>query len=548
MVTILLGSALIIQLNSPNSRPLEILYLSIIISYAFTAITLSLLRRIENLRQYAYFQIIYDLLFETGMVAISGGVESIFTFTYIFTIIAAGILLFRRGAFLSASLSAILYGLLVALQFYRILPSFLSLQVHFSPVNVSEIYYNIFLNSCAFYLVAFLSSYLSESLRKTSQRLWETSHDLNELQAFHHNILQGLQSGVLTTDLYGNITSYNRAAELITGFTLSEVYGKNLQWLFPDFHITSFLDLSSDLYRKARRLETVIIKKAGSKVYLGLSLSLFHDNAGKVSGVICIFQDLTELREMQEQVARTDRLAAIGELAAGVAHEIRNPLASISGATQMLRPELDLSGEQKVLMDIIVHESKRLDRLLSDFLLYARPQSLTFAESDLIRDVILATVESLQHDERFLKDKITIRVDAPPDLPKITCDAQQLQQACWNFCLNAFQAMPQGGTLLIRAFLDTIDGWNPGMHRQTQVCVISFCDDGVGMEDEVLHNLFHPFYTTKKHGTGLGLAITHTIVKNHHGMIRVKSIPNEGTTFDVILPVNQEYLSGQSDE
>ncbi len=541
MVTLLLGSALIIQLNAASSRPLEILYISIIVSYAFTAVTLSFLKRVQNLRQYAYFQILYDLLFETGMVAISGGVESVFTFTYIFTIIAAGILLFRRGAFLAASLSMVLYGLLVDLQFYGLLPSYVLRYFPFSPVNVSEIYYNIFLNSCAFYLVAFLSSYLSESLRKTSRRLRETSHDLTELQAFHHNILQGLQSGVLTTDLHGNITSYNRAAELITGFTLSEVYGKHLQTLFPDFQVVSFLDPSSDLYQRSRRLETTMSKKNGSTVYLGLSLSLFLDNYGKVSGVICIFQDLTELKEMQEQIARTDRLAAIGQLAAGVAHEIRNPLASISGATQMLRRELALNDEQKALMDIIVRESNRLDRLLSDFLRYARPQSLTFTTCDILHDVILTTVDLLQRDERFPAESMTIQVEAAPDLLKIVCDVQQLQQVCWNLCLNAIQAMLPQGTLTIRIHPEILEGWELQVPQSIQVCVLSFCDTGIGMDEDVLHHLFHPFYTTKKHGTGLGLAITHTIVKNHHGMIKVNSVPHKGTSFDVILPFTQEY-------
>ena len=234
LVTILLGSALIIQFNASTSRPLQLLYLFIILSYIFTATTVYILRRIRNVQLYAYFQIIYDLFFETGIVYITGGVESVFTFTYIFTIIAASILLLRRGAFLAASLSIILYGTLVDLQFYHLLPSYLSVSPLFISVDSSAIYYNIFLNACAFYLVAFLSSYLAESLKRADQRLRETSHDLSELQMFHHNILQSMHSGVFTTDLHGKITSYNHAAELITGYTLSEVYGADLQLVFPD--------------------------------------------------------------------------------------------------------------------------------------------------------------------------------------------------------------------------------------------------------------------------------------------------------------------------
>ena len=541
IVTILLGSALIIQLNVTTSRPLELLYIFIILSYAFTAITISFLNRVKNLSLYAYFQIIYDVLFETGMVYITGGVESVFTFTYIFTIIAAGILLFRRGAFIAASLSTILYGTLVDLQFYHVLPLYVSARFPFSPVDSSAMYYNIFLNSCAFYLVAFLSSYLSESLRKTHQRLQETSHDLTELQAFHHNILQSMRSGVLTTDLHGKITSYNHAAELITGHTLSEVYGKDLQMLFPQLEVSQFLQVSSNSSSAAYRLETEILRPSGTKVYLGFSVSLFLDNQGKVSGLICIFQDLTELKDMQEQIAQADRLAAIGQLAAGMAHEIRNPLASISGSIQMLRSESELSEEDKALMGIVLRESKRLDRILSDFLLYARPQSPTFTKCDLVHEVVLSIIGLLKRDERFSEEKINIHVDSAPDFPKIVCDVQQLQQVFWNLCLNALQAMPHGGTLTIQTRIKQLEGWELGIQEQILAGIISVTDTGTGMEEETLHHLFHPFYTTKKSGTGLGLAITHTIITNHHGMIKVQSDLHKGTTFEVILPLVQEH-------
>ena len=544
VVTILLGSALIIQWNSMQTRrplELELLYIFIIISYAFTGVTVSFLRQVKRVHLYAYFQISYDLLFETAMVYITGGVESVFTFTYIFTIIAAGILLFRRGAFITASLSTILYGLLVDLQFYRILPLYVSSHFPFTPVNSSAVYYNIFLNSCAFYLVAFLSSYLSESLRKTHQRLRETSYDLTELQAFHHNILQSMHSGVMTTDLHLKITSYNQAAELITGYALSEVYGKPLQDLFPELEVSQLMApmQASGLERVAQRQETAIVTKSGTKVFLGFSVSLFLDNHGSVAGLICIFQDLTELKAMQEHIAQADRLAAIGQLAAGLAHEIRNPLASLSGSIQMLKADLELREDHSALMDIVLRESKRLDRLLSDFLLYARPQSLSFAKSDIMHDVILSTISLIRRDERFSGEAFSIDVEMPQHFPKIVCDAQQLQQVFWNLCLNALQAMPDGGQLHIRAHIETFEGWELDAQTQLDVLVISVSDTGTGMDEDTLHHLFHPFYTTKKHGSGLGLAIAHTIVKNHHGVIRVKNRPHQGTTFEVILPFEQ---------
>jgi len=541
LVTILLGSAIILQLNIPKSRTLDFLYIFIILSYTFTAITMSWIKRVKRLAQYAYLQIFFDILFETGIVYITGGVESIFTFTYIATIISAGILLFRQGAFLAASISTIFYGVLIDLQFYRILPMPMSMQFPYTPVDASVMYYNIFLNACAFYLVAFLSGYLSESLKKTRQRLQQTSHDLNELQAFHHNILQSMQSGVLTTDLSGKITSYNRAAEIITGYSLGEVYGKNLDEIFPDLDIQAILIHFPERTELNRRLETDMVTRTGSQVYLGFSLSPFLDNQSKISGLIGIFQDLTELRAMQEQIARTDRLVAIGQLAAGVAHEIRNPLASISGSIQLLRSELTLNPENKTLVEIILRESARLDRILSDFLSYARPRPLTFAKSDIVHDVIFSTLTLLKRDERFAEDKFTIQVDSPPNFPKLVCDVQQLQQVLWNLCLNALQAMPYGGTLRLQTSLETLDEWELNTPEKIDVGIITVSDTGEGMDDETLRHIFHPFYTTKASGTGLGLAIAHSIIKNHHGIIRVRSLPHQGAKFEIILPLKQEY-------
>ncbi len=543
LVTILLGSALIIQVKIQKTRPLELLYLFIILSYIFTAITVHFLRRISNVRLYAYSQIIYDLLLETGIVYITGGVESIFTFTYIFTIISASILLFRRGAFITASLSTILYGTLIDLQFYRILPLYNSHQLLFITVNSSTIYYNIFLNSCAFYLVAFLSSYLSESLRRTYQRLRETSHDLTELQSFHQNILQSMHSGLFTTDLHGKITSYNNAAEQITGYNLSEVYGIDLCKIFPGIDIAQLIHTLSNTSKTVYRFETTISKKGTSKVvYLGFSISVLRENNQKVSGLIFIFQDLTKLKTMQDQIARADRLAAIGQLAAGVAHEIRNPLASISGAIQMIKSaKLDFGEDNEALMEIILRESNRLDSILTDFLLYARPKAIKFVKCDIVHEVILSTIRLLKKDHRFPTEKIHIHVEAAPNFPKIVCDVQQIQQVFWNLFLNAFQAMEDSGTLHIHTRIENLEEWELGTQIPIYAGIITVSDTGCGIDEEHLQHIFHPFYTTKKNGTGLGLAIAHSIIEHHHGMIKVKSTVNQGTTFEVTLPLTQEH-------
>lgn len=543
LVTILLGSALIIQFRVTKTRPLEILYSLIIASYVFTVVAANFLRYTRQLTLYAYIQIIYDIFLETGIVYITGGIESVFTFTYIFTIISASILLFRRGAFIAASLSTILYGLLIDLQFYRILPLYGSYRLLFITINSSALYYNIFLNSCAFYLIAFLSSYLSESLRRTHQRLQETSHDLTELQSFHQNILQSMHSGLLTTDLHGKITLYNHAAEFITGYQLSDVYGIDLHKIFPGLDTASLFQTLSATSKPAHRFETTISTKVhGKVVYLGVSVSILRDNHQKTSGLIFIFQDLTELKAMQEQIARSDRLAAIGQLAAGVAHEIRNPLASISGAIQMLKTaHLDLSDENKALMEIILRESNRLDTILTDFLQYARPKAIRFSKCDLLHEVLLPTIGLLKQDPRFAPKDFQIDLDVIPNFPKIVCDMQQMHQVFWNLCLNAFQAMDSGGTLSIRAAVEKIEGQELDTSSPIYAAILTIHDTGCGIAAEHLQQIFHPFYTTKKGGTGLGLAIVHSVIENHHGAIKVQSTEQRGTTFELILPLTQEH-------
>lgn len=543
LVTLLLGSALIIQVRETKTRPLELLYFLIIVSYVFTAITVTFLRRVSHITVSAYLQIIYDLFLETGIVYITGGIESVFTFTYIFTIISASILLYRHGAFLAASLGTIFYGTLIVLQFYHVLPLYSSQRLTFLTINSSTLYYNIFLNSCAFYLIAYLSSYLSESLRRTHQRLRETSHDLTELQTFHQNILQSMHSGLLTTDLHGKITLYNFAAEQITGYNLSEVYGLDLQKIFPGLDTSYLIQMLSKTSKAVHRFETTIAPKVGTDdCYLGVSVSLLRDNHQKVSGLIFIFQDLTALRAMQEQIARADRLAAIGQLAAGVAHEIRNPLASISGAIQMLKSaELDVSEDNAALMEIVLRESSRLDTILTDFLLYARPKTITFGKHDLFHEVIFSTIGLLQQDPRFTGQHVDIQIDSAPNFPKIVCDVQQIQQVFWNLFLNAFQAMEDGGTLSIGAKIKKIEKWELSTPAPIYAAVFSIRDTGHGIAEKHLRHIFHPFYTTKRRGTGLGLAIVHSIIEHHHGSVKVMSSEDQGTMFEIILPLTQEH-------
>jgi len=311
----------------------------------------------------------------------------------------------------------------------------------------------------------------------------------------------------------------------------------------PGLDTSHLMRMLSRSAKAAHRIDTTITTKPLNKtIYLGISASLLRDNNQKTSGLIFIFQDLTEIKAMQEQITRADRLAAIGQLAAGVAHEIRNPLASISGSIQMLSStELALSDENRALMEIILRESQRLDSILTDFLLYDRPKTISFVKCDLIYEVIFSTIGLLKQDQRFSSKNIQVQVDVVPNFPKIVCDVEQMHQVFWNLFLNAFQAMEKQGTLSVRACVEKLAPWELGTQTPIYAAIFTVSDTGNGIPHEKLPHIFHPFYTTKKGGTGLGLAIVYTIIENHHGTIKVNSREHQGTIFDILLPLTQEY-------
>lgn len=551
VITLTLGSALLFQLQDASPAALDPLYNFIIFAYLFAVFSIVLLKIIRNFYILAYFQIISDLLFETGFVYVTGGIKSFFSFTYIFSIIAASIILFRKGAFVVASLSSLLYGTLATLQYYEMVPIYGPPGFPFTTLNISSFYYNIFLNICAFYLVAFLSSYLAESLKTTRKQLQETSSDLNELQVFHKNILQSMSSGLLTTNLVGKITSYNRAAEEITGYKFEDAYGADLDQILPGVYVKEIFDIMEKTNQSSYRFQKMVKSKDGTNMYLGMTASILKNiRRNEVTGLTIIFQDLTELREMEEQVRRSDRLAALGELAAGIAHEIRNPLASIKGAVQMLKAELKLEEESRTLMDIIIRESTRLNNIITDFLVYARPTPLTLSKSDIIREIIEPTLVLLKNNQEC-SDHIHIEKVFPQEPVWVICDRQQMRQVLWNLCLNAVQAMPRGGILFIsvKKTEGNLDGrdlssskkliYSEIKNNRRYWCTITIQDTGYGIKVEDLEKIFVPFFTTKENGTGLGLAIVHSIIQNHQGIIKVKSKINEGTIFEVSLPCSE---------
>lgn len=528
LVTFLLGTLIFFQHEYRiYPFPTAYLYYFVLMVYVLTGIYWYLLQKSPNLSFLAYLQISGDILLVTFLVYLTGGIDSGFSPLYHLTIIPASIILYRRGGYLSASLSSILYGGMLDMQYYNILG--LVRSVNFTAMQVL---YQVFINILSFYTVAFLSGYLSDLLRKTRQELRVKSMDYEDLRSMQDHILKSVRSGILTMDLEGEITSCNPAAEYITGYTYAElktrwqdIFGNSIKGLFGH---------TNDLMERSFRFDGPIVKKDGDTAIVGTSVSLLRDDRNTVHGIILIFQDITKLVEMEEKVRRQEQLAVVGGLAAGIAHEIRNPLASLSGSIQLLQGELDLKGDDKRLMDIVVRETDRLNTIISEFLEYARPQT-AHAEKILLLPVLDETIMLLKNSRDF-REGITIRAQVDPEVV-INGDAQRMRQVFWNLLINACQAMPDGGEITVSVMpmprSDDDSGW----------CEIVISDTGRGIAHEYLEKIFDPFFTTKTGGTGLGLAIVERIIEDHGGTIDVESETGRGTKFRIKLPVLEEAAS-----
>ncbi|MEK7306470.1 MAG: ATP-binding protein [Nitrospirota bacterium] len=514
MVTALLGTSILLRLGYR-----DVFYLLITLIYILTIVYSLLINRVSNLIIFSYLQISLDILLETFLVYLTGGVDSPYTPLYIISIISASIILFRKGSSAAASLSAIMYGGLVDLQFYKMIPSMPP-----SSYSARETLYFLFIYTIAFFTVAFLSGGLAEKVKQTGKELISRETDLTSLQAFNENILQSISSGLLTTDIQGRITSFNRAAGEITGFRFEEVHGKRVKEILGWKTAVSPAVNSSKSNTPSRRFDIETSRKDGSRLILGFTISPFKDKNGEDKGSIWVFQDLTRTKEMEEEMSRRERLATIGELAAGIAHEIRNPLASISGSMQVLNRDLDMKDEDRRLMEVALKETERLNSIVTEFLIFARPIQLNPKPCNIIE--LLTETISLAKKSSHYRDDIEILTDFHDENMYIIIDQDKIKQVFWNLLINAFQAMPGGGRFSIetrgRASSEGIE--------------IVFEDNGEGIKKEDLGKIFNPFFTTKCSGSGLGLAVVQKIVKEHNGNIGVKSTVGMGSLFTVSLP------------
>ncbi len=486
----------------------------------------------------ARVQFAFDALFATAIIFVSGGVESIFTFFYIFIIFGAAIMLGRGWALITASLSGILYGTLVDLQFYGLIDPFPLYGTSHGAYDASRIFYIILSNFFAFYVVALLGSYFQDQLAKARVKLSQQSRDMMELEALNDRIVESINSGLLTLDLNGRILSFNSAAGKILGYRFEEVYQHHVTDVLPG--LEEFIAQEEGrAYGLRSRGEVSFEFPARKPLRLGFSFSPLTSVDGDEIGNIMIFQDITEIKKMQDEVKHLERLALMGTLTAGMAHEIKNPLGAMSGAFQMLRQEEPGSPIARRLTGIIEREMNRLNELLNEFLWLSRPGKTESTFKTALLEKLIDDTITLVRSKHNLNGEVKIKKRIPADFT-VFVDESHFRQVIWNLVLNAVEAVEGRGEVEISAERVSIDGPEGGHVPYARV---SFGDTGSGIPEHVRARLFEPFYTTKDQGTGLGLAIVQRIIDTHHGRIEVETPEAGGTLFSLYLPESQSSSS-----
>ncbi len=512
--TLLLGGTILyhLRLEGWTHPVLPFFYGLTVVTYLQAFVSAVFLPRAVRLRLFAQAQITWDLLLVTALVYITGGIGSIFSFLYLLVIVSGSVFLGRKEVFIVASAAAILYGSLLDLQFYGYLPQIEALTFP-EEIDGGRVFHAVFVHVLAFFLTAFLSGTAAERLRRSESALEKRTIDYEELENLNRTILAHINSGLLMINPQGRIRSFNRAAEKLTGYSLEDVYDRDIRTLFAKMEV-----LGEQGFIVESRGEATVVHKGGQPLIFGYASTPIDDPHGAPLGLLVTFQDLTPYKKMEEELKRTDRLAAVGRLAAGIAHEIRNPLAAISGSAHLLMEGNDLREGDRRLMGIVVREADRLSRLLTDFLLYARPTPPDPSVVDVSK-LLDELADVIASDRRF--ENVIIRRDYPGGV-KMLVDRQQISQVLWDLAINGAEAMEGEGELRFAVRPDE--------------SLLFIEDTGPGIPPEVRERIFEPFFTTKDAGTGLGLSTVYTLVQGHDGRIDVAEGKTGGTRFVIRLP------------
>lgn len=465
---------------------------------------------------------VFDTLLLTAVIYHSGLSQSIFLFLFLVNIVLCGFVFQTRGAIMLALWTSILFSVL--------------LLVGTEDIG-QKVIFTLGVNNLAFFVVAVLSGLLSDQINFMGAELKEKARDIQVLQDFNKLIVENITTGIITIDAYGKIIHYNPAAVNISKHA-GEMQNKSVTELFPHF-IDYFgkSDPNGKLKEEAipQRRILHMRNQDESKRVLELITSPMRENSGQLSGFILLFQDLTEIYRLESEVRQVEKMAAVGQLAAGIAHEIRNPLASISGSVELLFSLLKSQTEdENKLMSIVMKEIGRLNGLISEFLDFVKPEGAV--ETPIQINEVIQSVIDLTKMNANLNHKIKLAVDSKSQR-SILGNFNKLKQAVLNIVINAYQAMEkkESGSITVKTF-DLEDR-----------VVLKIKDEGMGISEGNIKRIFEPFHTTKKSGTGLGLAVTHKILEVHRAKVYVDSVLDKGTEFTIEFPSNQQVVGSSID-
>jgi len=521
MITTLLLIAIYVEAVSETLRPVNPLYYLIAATYSLTLLYVLALRFAPHPEAQVYVQVVVDLLIITGLVYLTGGTGSRtgFMLLYPISVLSGSILLYRGKGLLLAGLATLFYaGVLLAVRSGAIPPQGLA-DVPF--MLEKHLLYSVFVTGVACATVALIGSYLSESLRDVGEQLEEAAEQVADLQELNKVIVDSIHSGLITADSDGHILYVNNFGESILGVRTADIRERPLRALLGSPLLEPLALQARASYEGLARFEVVYRRPDGTDLDLGVSVSPLA-TAEPGGGYLLVFQNLTEIKRLERQVRIKEKLAAVGEMAAQLAHEIRNPLGSISGSAQVLMGEANMSEEQERLLAIITRESKRLSETLNHFLYQARPSLPPTGPVDIGRAVEEAVTLLRNGPEVREGQSVEFEADKGPHV--CLADPDQIKQVFWNLARNGLEAMPAGGVLQVRLSCRGDD------------LVLSVRDQGRGMGRDEQQRVFEPFHSDTPMGTGLGLAIVYRIVREHRGDITVRSAPARGTEVEVRLP------------